>query len=135
MSLLKSLFRNKEPELKDDPNPGEIHEMPTRPYTILHADLSFYTDPECRFEARAARLIVMRCDDPRQKDHPVECMPTSKRYRSGQTVTWDINPKRLWQTAYYLNPDTGNKERAWAQAVEFIGKVVNTGRDSDNADR
>jgi hypothetical protein len=57
----------------------------------------------------------------------VECMPTLKEYSRGQILRWDINHKRLWEAAWYLNPDTGAKERAWVQAVEFTGKVVKLG--------
>ncbi len=125
MSLLTALF-SKKGEPVFDPNPGETHEMPERPYTVLHDPLPFYSDPECRNQVSNARLIVLRSDDPRQKHHPIECMPTRKNYRKGQTLVWDINHKLQWEESWYINPDTGGKERAWARAVEFIGKVVRT---------
>jgi hypothetical protein len=91
---------------------------------VLHADLPFYADPECRREVRDARLVVLRCEDPAQTFHPIECMPVLKKYSAGQTVSWDINHKRLWDAAWYRNPDTAAVEKAWAQSVEFTGKVV-----------
>ena len=69
-----------------DQQPGETTEMPTRPYTVLHANLPFYVDPDCRIAAGGASLIVLRCDDPKQTHHPIECMPTTYRYAAGQTV-------------------------------------------------
>ncbi len=114
--------KNQEPEF--DPNPIEIHEMPIRPYMVLYNPVPFYADPECQIEVRGARLVVLRSDDPRQSHHPIECMPTRKNYAKGQTLLWDINPKLQWEEAWYVNPDTGDKERAWSRAVEFIGKLV-----------
>ena len=124
MSLITALFRKKNAEPEFSPEPEVTHEMPVRPYTVLHELLPFYSDPECRTEVRDARLVVLRSDDPRQTHHPVECVPTRKHYAKGQTLVWDINHKLQWEEAWYVNPDNGSKEKAWARAVEFIGKVV-----------
>jgi len=51
-------------------------------------------------------------------------MPTRRDYEKDQLVTWELNNKRLWDAAWYRNPDNGEIERAWPQAVEFIGKVA-----------
>ena len=107
-----------------DPNPGETQTMPARPYKVLHSNLPFYSDAECRNEVKGARLVVLRCEDPRQEHHPVECLPTTKTYSPGLTVCWDLNKEAIWQTAYYRNPDTGKAERAWSRSVEFAGRIV-----------
>jgi len=103
-----------------DPNPEVIHEMPIRPYLVLHADLPFFSDPDCTREVKDARLVVIRSEDPRQEHHPVECMPTRKRYEVGQILRWEINHKKQWGDSWYVNPATGLKEKAWARAVELI---------------
>ena len=123
MFLLAAQSQNDQaPEF--DPNPEETHDMPVRPYTVLHDLLPFYSDPDCRVEVKGARLVVLRSDDPRQTHHPIECMPTRKTYSKGQTLRWEINHKLQWEESWYVNPDTGSKEKAWARAVEFIGLVV-----------
>jgi hypothetical protein len=104
--------------------PEETTYMPARPYRVLHADLPFYSDSKCEKEVQGARLVVLRCEDPAQKQKTIECMPVVKNYRQGQIVSWDLNNKRLWELSWYRNPDTGEPERAWTQAVEFTGKVV-----------
>jgi hypothetical protein len=124
MTLFAASPGQKKQEPQFDQNPEIIQEMPVRPYTVLHEPLPFYSDAECRVEVPGARLIVVRSDDPRQTHHPIECMPTRKTYAKGQTLSWDINHKVQWAESWYVDPDTGNKERAWLRAVEFVGKVV-----------
>jgi hypothetical protein len=124
MSLLAALLKRKKSEEVFDPNPIETDEMPARPYRVLYADLPFYTDPDCRMEVRGARLVVIQCNDPAQKQRPTECMPVVKRYRPGDIVWWDLDNKKQWQEAWYVNPESGNKEKAWSLSVAFQGRVV-----------
>ena len=124
MSLLSALFRRKAIAAVFDPKPGETSNMPVRPYRVLHPDLLFFSDPECKLEVQGARLVVVRSEDPRQQNHPVECMPTRKHYEKDQLLRWEINPKIQWEDAWYVNPESGIKEKAWVRAVEFIGLVV-----------
>jgi hypothetical protein len=123
MSLLDLLFRRKQKEVFE-PDPGETREMPARPYKVLHADLSFYSDPDCRNEVKGGRLLVLQCEDPKQKHKVVECMPAMKSYSQGQIVQWELNNKQIWEAAWYVHPDTGRKDKAWNRAVEFVGRVV-----------
>ena len=127
MSLLRALFGGKKQEVPFDPNPGSVETMPVRPYRVLHADLPFYADAECRIQVRGARLIVLQCEDSLQKQRTIECMPAVKDYRQGQIVQWDTNHKLLWDDAWYVNPESGSKEKAWARAVEFVGRVYRPG--------
>jgi hypothetical protein len=128
MSLIRAVLgRRKKPEALD-PNPDETDQMPVRPYRILKADLPFFSDPDCRIEVQGARLIILQCEDPAQKQHPIECMPVLKHYRSGDVVRWDINHKRMWPSAWFVNPENGEKEQAWLQAVEFVGPVARSRR-------
>ncbi len=133
MSLLGALFRRKPAEAPFDPNPEFTDRVPVRPYRVLHADLPFYSDKDCRTEVQGARLVVLHCEDPRQRQRTIECMPVLKNYRKGQTVCWELNNKNIWEEAWYINPDTGVSEQAWVMAVEFCGKVVEIGTEPSAA--
>jgi hypothetical protein len=124
MSFWRLLFRSRKSEEVFDPNPAVISEMPFRPYRVLHADLPFYADSDCSVEVKGARLIILRCEDPRRKHEVVECMPTRLKYLQGQIVAWDIDKDNIWQAAWYADPESGKRKEAWTQAVEFAGKVV-----------
>jgi len=120
----KDLLGRKTSTATVETEPPEIRYRPARPYRVLHADLPFYSDARCLIEVKTARLAILQCEDPAQQHRPIECMPVRRNYRPGQVVGWDLNNKKMWETAYYRRPDTGEIERAWVQAVEFIGPVV-----------
>jgi hypothetical protein len=105
-------------------DPGEVHEMPARPYEVLEANLAFYSDPACAQRVEGASLIVLKSIDPCQKHVTIECLPTTKEYRKGQIVTWELNLKRMWDAAWYRSLEDGQIIRAWTQSVEFRGRVV-----------
>jgi hypothetical protein len=125
MSLFGTSSSRKSPKADFDPKPEIVAKMPVRPYLVLHANLPFYSDPECKNEVTVARLVILRSEDPRQQHHPVDCMPTRKNYSKGQILRWEIDNKRQWEDAWYIDPETGNIHKAWARAVEFLGVVVN----------
>ena len=120
------LFGRKRTQIEEvfNPDPGITDEMPARPYRILRANLALYSDPECKTKVEDVNLIVLESEDPKQQHSVQECMPTRKKYETGQLVQWDLNNKKVWQSCWYRNPESGATEMAWVQAVEFIGKVV-----------
>jgi hypothetical protein len=111
-------------EIEFDPNPSVLRQMPARPYKVLHADLPVYSDSSCKAETNGVRMVILRCEDPKQTHRPTECMPSRKRYSKGQVVSWELNNKSVWNEAWYRNPETGKPEKAWSRAVEFEGRVV-----------
>jgi hypothetical protein len=107
-----------------DPDPGIIDTMPARPYRVLRADLPLYSDSGCKLKIEDSNLIILKSEDPEQKHSVEEVMPTRKKYKVGQLVQWDLNNKKVYSNSWYINPDSGDIEMAWIQAVEFIGKIV-----------
>ena len=107
-----------------DPDPGIMDTMPARPYKVLRADLPFYSDSECKTRVGDSTIVVLKSEDPKQQHSVQECMPTRKKYKIGQLVQWDLNNKKVYQNCWYKNPESGEIEFAWVQAVEFIGKIV-----------
>ena len=123
------LFGGKRTQMEEvlNPDPGVTEEMPARPYRVLRANLPLYSDSECKMRVEDASLIVLESEDPKQQHSVRECMPTRKKYVTGQLVQWNLNNKKVWQNCWYRNPESGAAEMAWVQAVEFIGKVIHAG--------
>lgn len=50
--------------------------------------------------------------------------PTRKTYRKGTQLSWEWNFGRVWQAAWYKDPDTGKVKQAWGSSAEFIGRPL-----------
>jgi hypothetical protein len=107
--------------------PEQTHEMPAIPHRVLHANLPFYSDPECTRLVTDASILVLRSLDPDDPVGELDIVPVRRRYSAGQIVSWELNNKRLWENSWFRHPDTGQVEQAWTFHVEFIGKVVAPG--------
>jgi len=118
-----------------DPNPGQIDELPALPHRILYADIPFYSDPECKQQVTDGTILILQSLDPDDPIQELDIVPTRKRYQAGQIVVWDLNNKKLWEKAWYRQPETGEIEQAWSFHVEFIGKVVSPQVVAANAEK
>lgn len=111
--------------------PQQTDVQPISPFRVLHANLPFYSDPNCENEVDNARLIILQCEDPIETIKPPEPLPTTQSYRPGQIVFWSFNHKRIWEESWYKDPDNGEIKRAWNYSTEFVGKVYVEDPDSD----
>ena len=107
-----------------DPNPAQTNELPALPYRVLYANIPIYSDPECRQQVTDGTILILQSLDPDDPIQELDIAPTRKNYRAGQIVAWDLNNKKLWEKAWYRNPESGEIEQAWTFHVEFIGPVV-----------
>ena len=107
-----------------DLSPDETDEMPIVPYRVLHADIPFYSDPECKNEVPEARILILEMLDPDDELKELDVVPVMKKYEPGQLLRWNLNNKTMWEESWYRHPETGEIERAWSHHVEFIGQIV-----------
>jgi len=118
-----------------DPNPGQTNELPALPHRVLYSNIPFYSDPECKQQVTDGTILILQSLDPDDPVQELDIAPTRKSYQSGQIVAWDLNNKKLWEKAWYRDPETGEIEQAWTFHVEFIGKVVNQEVVTANAEK
>jgi hypothetical protein len=109
---------------KSDSAPEQTIEMPAIPHRVLHADVPFYSDPDCTKLVSDASILVVRSLDPHEPVRELDIVPVRKHYAAGQIVSWELNNKKLWERCWFRNPESGLIEQAWTYHVEFIGKVV-----------
>ncbi len=117
---------------KSDAVSGEVTEgrrplatdiVPVVPHKVLYTDIPFFTDKECTQEVADARVTVLQPLDP-DGFQMIDIVPTSKEYRIGQYLSWQLNKEKLWEECYFRNPRNGQIEQTWTMHVEFVGKVV-----------
>jgi len=118
-----------------DPNPGQTNELPALPHRVLYSNIPFYSDPECKQQVTDGTILILQSLDPDDPVQELDIAPTRKSYQAGQIVAWDLNNKKLWEKAWYRDPETGEIEQAWTFHVEFIGKVVNQEVVTANAEK
>lgn len=114
--------RNPPPQ-KQVLKPQQTDVKPISPFRVLHADLPFYSDPDCQREVKNARLIILQCEDPTETIKTPEPLPTTRQYQLGEIVQWGFDHKRIWEESWYQDPETGEVKQAWKHSTEFIGKV------------
>ncbi|MCZ6878586.1 MAG: hypothetical protein O7G29_10645 [Acidobacteria bacterium] len=117
------MFRQKAKE-EVDLSPDETDEMPIVPYRVLHTDIPFYSDPECKNEVPEATIAILEMLDPDDKLEELDVVPVLKKYEPGQLLRWNLNNKTMWEESWYRHPETGKIERAWSNHVEFTGAVI-----------
>ncbi len=119
----------------EDNTPEQTDQFPQVPYRVLHTDIAFYSDPECKNEVKEARITILETLDPDDKFRELDIVPTRTDYRQGQLLTWSLNNKQLWEESWYKHPETQQIERAWTQHVEFTGELISKQSLSENKDR
>jgi len=124
MGLIKKLLKRKPKEILVETVPATTDWMPVVPYRVLHNEIPFYSDPECKQEVPDAKIVILEALDPDDSYKELDVLPTLKKYEIGQLVDWNLNNKRIWEKSWYQNPETTKIERAWILHIEFVGNVV-----------
>ncbi len=107
-----------------DRDPGVTDATPIVPYRVLHAEIPFYSDPECTQEVPEARIAILEMLDPDDTLGELDVVPSRKKYEPGQLVRWSLNNKTGWEESWYRPPEKSEIERAWVYHVEFIGQLL-----------
>jgi hypothetical protein len=107
-----------------DRDPGVTDDTPIVPYRVVHAEIPFYSDPECTQEVPEAKITILEMLDPDDTLDELDVVPSRKKYEPGQFVQWTLNNKTGWEECWYRHPEKSEIERAWVYHVEFIGKLL-----------
>ena len=119
----------------EDTSPEQTDQFPQVPYRVLHANVPFYSDPECKNEVKGARITILEALDPDDEFRELDIVPTRTEYRQGQLLTWSLNNKQIWEESWYKHPETQQIERVWARHVEFTGELISKQALAENKDK
>ena len=103
-----------------------IRSIPHEINVVAQPDVELFSDASSVTRIEDAVGVVLITTSPGGADVFKRIFPTTRRgyYQKGKPVTWEWNLSKTWGTAWYLNPDTGEKEQAWSSAGEFVGRHV-----------
>jgi hypothetical protein len=98
-----------------------LHDVTHRVYK---AGVDLFADRECRSLMADVKGVIIEKVGPRGNRIEARVLPTSnpEYYAEGNRVSWAWDVSKLWPTAYYVDPDTGEKRMAWESSSEFSGK-------------
>jgi hypothetical protein len=103
-----------------------IRSIPHEINVVAHPDVELFSDASCETPIENAVGLVLNTTTPGGADVYKRIFPTIKRgyYQKGRRVAWEWNLSKTWGAAWYVDPDTGEKEQAWSSAGEFVGRHV-----------
>ena len=107
-----------------EPEPEERDDLPLVPYRILHTEIPFFADAECRTPVEGATIAILKPLDPSHQMGGLDVVPVRKNYVAGQLVGWLLDHKQVWEKSWYRDPENGQIQQAWNTHVEFIGPVI-----------
>ena len=105
-------------------SPEKIDSMPVVPLRVVHANIPFYSDSECKNEVTDGTIVILESLDPEDLYPEMDIMPTRKQYSPGQLVDWSLNNKKQWEENWFKHPETNEIEYAWILHVEFTGRLI-----------
>ncbi|MCL6753625.1 DUF4935 domain-containing protein [Nostoc sp. CCCryo 231-06] len=105
-----------------------LQSIPHEVHIVYHPGVLVYADPDCTRVQESVKAVILET-----RRHPSDALvgfiilPTTlTRFTKGRIVSWEWNINKIWEAAWYRDPDTNEIKSAWASSAEFVG------RDLDN---
>lgn len=102
-----------------------LQAIPHEVNTVYHPGVTIYSDPECRKEIEAAWGVILETISPGGVTKTRRIFPTTRtHFKKGVRVAWEWSDARLFEQAWYRDPDTGEIRDGWGGSTEFIGRPL-----------
>lgn len=95
---------------------------------VYHPGVLVYSDPDCTRVQESVKGVILE-----KRRHPSDALvgffifPTTlTRFTKGKVVSWEWKRNKVWEAAWYRDPDTDEIKSGWSSSYEFVG------RDLDN---
>jgi hypothetical protein len=97
--------------------------LPAETKTVYHPGVDIFSDASCEHKILEAKGIILETVSVDGSETALLIYPTTKSYfRRGKKVSWEWNLSRVWQNAWYRDPESGDIKQAWSQSAEFVGR-------------
>jgi len=103
-----------------------LQSLPRETNWVQHADVTIYSDSDCKHKMSGVKGIVLTIESPIRKRVPYRILPSTKtHFKRGMKVSWEWNFDNVWDSAWYKDPETSEIKQAWNSSIEFIGRNIN----------
>jgi hypothetical protein len=101
-----------------------VRSIQSQSHIVHRSGVVLFSDKECRQSLEGVDGVILETKTPAEKSTARGILPTTRLsyYQTGKGVTWEWNPSNRWGKTWYVDPDTGEKKKAWDSAIEFIGR-------------
>lgn len=104
---------------------SQIKAFPTENNFIECINVDLFKDKDCKVLVEKGKGVLLKSISPGNSVINYRIFPTLVFYeRTGIEVSWEWNFENTWETCYYRNPLTGEKQLAWSSSAEFIGRDI-----------
>lgn len=103
-----------------------IRSIPHEINVVYHPGVDLFEDEECTKKIEGVKGVILETTSPGGTKVFFRIFPTTnpEYYEKSKRVTWEWNLTRVWEQAWYLDPDDNTKKIAWGSAGEFIGRHI-----------
>jgi hypothetical protein len=103
-----------------------VRSIQRQSHIVHRSGVALFSDKECKKSLKGAEGVILETKTPAERSTFKRIFPTTKSsyYQTGRRVTWEWNLSTRWARTWYLDPDTGEKKKAWDSANEFTGRHV-----------
>ena len=103
-----------------------VKSIPHEINVVYHPGVDLFYDLECMQLVEGAKGLILETTSSGKAEVFKRIFPTTRfdYYKRGRRVTWEWDLSRVWGNTWYVNPDTGEKSKAWDSAGEFTGRHI-----------
>ena len=102
-----------------------LNALPNEVNVVYHPGVDVYSDSQCAKLIPDAKGVILETTSPGGVMKTFRIFPTTRtQFQKGKQVAWEWNMQKVWQAAWYRDPDTGAIKEAWGSSAEFVGRSL-----------
>lgn len=103
-----------------------LRSLPLNIYVVKAANIPLYSDSECTQLRPGIYGLILEAHLAASGGVERQVFPTRRLdYRVAMDVGVEWNLNLVTEVTWFIDPDSGEKKRAWLSAAEFVGPILN----------
>jgi hypothetical protein len=100
-----------------------LYALPIERNVVYNLGVKIYLEESCTNIIADTKGVILETTSPGGSQKNFRIFPTTRTdYVKGEVVSWEWNMKRVWPSAWYRDPDSGEIKKAWDGSAEFAGR-------------
>jgi len=103
-----------------------LYAVPRETRVVFYADVPVYADSKAEQKRDDVHGVILESTSPGGSRKCRRIFPTTRSYKSGESVAWEWNTDNSWPDSWYRDPESQTTKSAWNSSVEFVGRNLDT---------